>query len=67
MEDCERWQLLERDVLRDSRTIEALVRRCLGARNRVLMELDRLRDVREDETSAAKRLGERLLEIMRVP
>jgi hypothetical protein len=31
------------------------------------MELDRLRDVREDETSAAKRLGERLLEIMRVP
>jgi hypothetical protein len=67
VEDCERWRLLEKDVLRDARTIEALVRRCLDARNRVLMEMDRLRDLREDETSAAKRLGERLLEIMRLP
>jgi hypothetical protein len=62
--ECERWQVLEKDVLRDARTIEALVRRWLDARNRVL---DRLRDLREDETSAATRLGQRLLEIMRLP
>lgn len=53
--------------VRDSRTATALVQTDATARNNVLVELQRLRDLEEDGREAPRRLGERLLQLLREP
>jgi len=63
----ERKALIDSDVLRDPRTVTALIQKDATARNRVLIELQRLRGLEDDEKEAPRLLGERLLELLRVP
>ncbi len=63
----ERKQLIEAEVLPDPRTVTALIQKDATARNRVLIELQRLRDLQDDDQEAPRRLGQRLLELLRVP
>lgn len=53
--------------VRDSRTATALVQTDASARNNVLVELQRLRDLEDDAREAPRRLGERLLQLLREP
>lgn len=63
----ERKALLKSELLRDTRTTTAVVQKDLDARNRVLFELQRLRDLEDDANEAPRRLGERLLQLLREP
>jgi hypothetical protein len=64
---AKRNELIAREVVRDSRIATALIQKDADARNRVLIELQRLRDLEDDAREAPRLLGERLLEIMRTP
>jgi hypothetical protein len=64
---AERKELIETDVLRDERQVRALVQKNSGARNRILIELQRLRDLQDDEKEAPRILGQRLLDLLKVP
>jgi hypothetical protein len=63
----ERKELIETDVLRDERQVRALVQKNSGARNRILIELQRLRDLQDDAREAPRILGQRLLDLLRLP
>lgn len=54
-------------VLRNPRAATALVQSDSDARTNVLLELQRLRDLEDDELEAPRRLGERLLKLLREP
>jgi hypothetical protein len=56
-----------KSLARDARTATALVQSQATARTNVLIELQRLRDLEEDEREEPRRLGERLLKLLRVP
>lgn len=56
-----------RAVVREPRTATALVQRDVNARTNVLMELQRLRDLEDDVREEPRRLGERLLKLLREP
>jgi hypothetical protein len=58
--------ILNRDVV-DRRTETALAQRNADAANKVVMELARLRSLREDARETPRLLGEKLLEFMRPP
>jgi hypothetical protein len=60
-------KLVDTGAVRDSRIVTALIQKDADAYNRVLIELQRLRDLEDDEREAPRLLGERLLEIMRTP
>ena len=62
-----RKELIKTGAVRDSRTVTALVQKDAVAYNRVLIELQRLRNLEDDAREAPRLLGERLLEIMRTP
>jgi hypothetical protein len=62
---AKRELLVKQGVVRDSRIVTALIQKDADAHNRVLIELQRLRDLEDDEREAPRLLGERLLEIMR--
>jgi len=63
----QRARLATSGAVHDSRTVTALVQKDAPARNRVLIELERLRALEDDEREAPTLLGERLLQIMREP
>ena len=54
-------------VLRNPRAATALVQYDSDARTNVLLELQRLRDLEDDEFEAPRRLGDRLLKLLREP
>jgi len=62
-----RKKLVDTGAVVDSRTVTALIQKDAGAYNKVLIELQRLRNLEDDEREAPRLLGERLLEIMRTP
>ena len=51
----------------DPRKVTALVQKDQPARNRVLIELQRLTDLQDEDAEAPRLLGKRLLELMRLP
>jgi hypothetical protein len=63
----ERREIVAEDVVPDSRSLTAIVQKDASARNRVLIELQRLRNLEDDDREAPRLLGERFLEIMRLP
>ena len=63
----QRQDIIEKDLRLDSRSVTALVQKDASARNRVLIELVRLRNLEDDEREAPRILGERLLELLRLP
>lgn len=54
-------------VTRSPRVATALVQTDVDARTNVLLELQRLRDLEDDELEEPRRLGERLLKLLREP
>jgi len=62
-----RIELIQTNAIADSRIVAALVQKDAPAHDRVLIELQRLRDLEDDAREAPRLLGERLLEIMRTP
>src|SRR5262249_449310 len=62
-----RRDIVDREVVQDSRIVTGLIQKDVGAYNRVLIELQRLRDLEDDEREAPRLLGEKLLEVMRQP
>ena len=54
-------------VVRDPRTATALIQKDADARTNVLLELQRLRDLEDDALEEPRRLGERLLKLLREP
>ena len=62
-----RVDLLEKDLVADPRTVTALAQKDLDARNRVLIELQRLRNLNDDDQEAPRILGQRLLDLLRLP
>jgi hypothetical protein len=59
--------LLSEGLVRDPRTETALAQRDAERRTRVLLELKRLRNLKNDEKEAPRYLGEKLLEFLRPP
>ena len=59
--------LVDRDVVRDARSVRALVQKDSEAYTRVLIELQRLRNLEDDDREAPRLLGEKILEILRTP
>jgi hypothetical protein len=64
---AERKMLLKEDLVQDPRTVTALVQKDQMARNRVLIELQRLTDLQDEDNQAPRLLGQRLLDLMRLP
>ncbi|MET0193005.1 MAG: hypothetical protein ABW200_06495 [Hyphomicrobiaceae bacterium] len=62
-----RRTLLESDLVDDPRKVTALAQKDQPARNRVLIELQRLTDLQDEDAEAPRLLGKRLLELMRLP
>jgi len=54
-------------VVRNPRAATALIQYDSDARTNVLLELQRLRDLEDDELEAPRRLGDRLLKLLREP
>jgi len=63
----ERKAIIEEGLVEDTRTMTALVQKNSDARNRILIELQRLRNLQDDEFEAPRILGQRLLDLLRVP
>jgi hypothetical protein len=63
----QRDTMLKSGVVRGPRTETALAQGNAVARNRVVMELARLRNLRDDEQEGAKFLGRQLLRFLRPP
>lgn len=63
----ERRKLIEEELIADPRTVTALAQRDLDARNRVMLELQRLRNLKDDEQEAPRVLGQRLLDLLKLP
>jgi hypothetical protein len=59
--------LVEKGVVRDSREVRTLVQKDAEAYTRVLIELQRLRDLEDDDREAPRLLGEKILKILRTP
>jgi hypothetical protein len=55
------------EAVREARTVRALVQRDSEAYTRVLIELQRLRNLEDDDREAPRLLGEKILEILRTP
>jgi hypothetical protein len=66
-EATERRKLIEDELIADPRTVTALAQRDLDARNRVILELQRLRNLKDDEQEAPRVLGQRLLDLLKLP
>lgn len=62
-----RAQMIKQGAVIDSRVVTALIQKDAVAHNRVLIELQRLRDLEDDQREAPRLLGERFLEVMRTP
>jgi hypothetical protein len=60
-------RLIEMEAVREARTVRALVQRDSEAYTRVLIELQRLRNLEDDDREAPRLLGEKILEILRTP
>jgi hypothetical protein len=59
--------LVDAELFKDSRQVTALVQKDEPARNRVLIELQRLTDLQDEDNEAPRVLGKRLLDLMRLP
>jgi hypothetical protein len=59
--------LVARQVVQDPRIVTGLIQKDETAYNRVLIELQRLRNLEDDQREAPRLLGEKLLEVMRTP
>jgi hypothetical protein len=62
-----RKAMLEDQVVREPRTETALAQKDAERRTRVLLELKRIRNLRDDEKEAPRHLGEKLLEFLKPP
>ena len=62
-----RKAMLEDLVVREPRTETALAQKDAERRTRVLLELKRIRNLKDDEKEGARYLGEKLLEFLRPP
>jgi hypothetical protein len=59
--------LVDRGAVRDGRQVRALVQKDSDAYTRVIIELQRLRDLEDDDREAPRLLGEKILELLRTP
>jgi hypothetical protein len=60
-------ELIESENIRDPRSQVALVQKESGARTRTLLELERLRVLNDDDRVAARVLGQRMLDLLKLP
>lgn len=62
-----RQAMLDDGVVRDPRTETALAQKSAERRTRVLLEMKRIRNLKDDEKEAPRYLGEKLLEFLKPP
>ncbi len=62
-----RKAMLDDGVVRDPRTETALAQKNAERRTRVLLEMKRIRNLKDDEKEAPRYLGEKLLEFLKPP
>lgn len=60
-------ELIESENIRDPRAQTALVQKESGARTRTVLELERLRVLADEDRLAARVLGQRMLDLLKVP
>jgi hypothetical protein len=64
---AESERLVDRGAVREARQVSALVQKDSEAYTRVVIELQRLRDLEDDDREAPRLLGEKILKILRTP